>query len=265
MKSEISLKLLLCLFMFCRLSANAAEDLPVKTADNPACIPLERKEGVGFCAGTRNAVRIGQIDVTNTDIVFLGDSITQLWAFSKTRENAPGGLEIWDKTYKPLKAVNFGLIADRTEHLLWRITEGKQLEGFSPKAVVLLIGVNNTHNAETSASQIAEGIKLIVDTIRQKLPASRILLLGIFPRGGDAFMKRIREINSLISTYADNQNIFYLDIGSKLLEKDGSMSKEVFRDGLHLTPKGYQIWADSMNPKLFEIMSLLQKQETRKL
>ena len=263
MKSEISRALLLCLFMFCRLSANAAEDLPVKPADNPACIPLERKEGAGFCAGTRNAVRLGQIDATNTDIIFLGDSITQLWAFSAENPKVQGGLEIWDKTYKPLKAVNFGLVADRTEHLLWRITEGKQLEGFSPRAIVLLIGVNNTHNAETPASQIAEGIKLIVDTIRQKLPASRILLLGIFPRGGDAFMKKIREINNLISTYADNQHVFYLDIGPQLLEKDGTMSKETFRDGLHITPKGYQIWVDTMNPLLFKLICKDESKEQK--
>lgn len=255
----MSLILFWLLLPSCMFANSAFEGAPDKVAANPACIPLERKEGAGFCAGTRNAVRLGQIDAANTDIIFLGDSITQLWAFSAENPKVQGGLEIWDKTYKPLKAVNFGLVADRTEHLLWRITEGKQLEGFSPRAIVLLIGVNNTHNTETPASQIAEGIKLIVDTIRQKLPASRILLLGIFPRGGDAFMKKIREINSLISTYADNQNIFYLDVGPQLLEKDGAMSKEVFRDGLHLTPKGYQIWADAMNPKLFEIVGLPQK------
>jgi len=268
MKSLMSLMLLGSLSLFCQCSATAAsDDASEKTAINPASVPQERKEDVVYCAGTRNAVRIGQIDAANTDIIFLGDSITHFWAFPETRKNAPGGLEIWDKTYKPLKAVNFGLTADKIENLLWRITEGKQLEGFSPKVIVLLIGVNNTHTGggrvEMSAVQIAEGIKLIVDTIRQKQPESKILLLGVFPRGGAAFMTKIKEINNLISAYADNQHVFFLDLCPQLLEKDGTMSKEIFRDGLHITPKGYQIWADAMNPLLFKLINKDESKEQK--
>lgn len=223
-------------------------------SENPACIPRERVETRGSCQGLQNLASLG-----NIDILFLGDSITNFWTFPENG-NVPGGLEIWNKIYKPLKAQNFGVSGDLTQDLLYRITDGRELEGFSPKVIVLLIGVNNTNNNETPANQIADGILKIVATIRERQPESKILLLGLFPRGGKVYMDRIIDINKLISKSADNQHVFFLDIGQQLLAPDPEMkTKEIFRDGLHLTPKGYQIWADAMNPKLFDLLNSAEK------
>jgi lysophospholipase L1-like esterase len=46
----------------------------------------------------------------------------------------------------------------------------------------------------------------------------------------------------------------FLDIGSKFLEADGTISKDIMPDALHPSAKGYQIWADAMEPTLAEMM-----------
>lgn len=179
-------------------------------------------------------------------LVFLGDSITAGWARQP---------EIWNKAFGDYQPANFGIGGDRTQHVLWRITNG-ELEGIKPKAVVLMIGTNNS--ASDPAEGIASGITKIVQTIRQKQPQAKILLLAVFPRGekaeNNAQRDKLKKVNATISKLDDGQHIFYLDIGDKFLESDGSLSKEIMPDYLHLSAKGYQIWADAISPKLAELM-----------
>src|SRR5262249_29418296 len=104
------------------------------------------------------------------DLLFLGDSITQGW----------GQNEAWKKHYGPRNAANFGIGGDRTQHVLWRLDSG-EIDGIAPKVVVLMIGTNNV--GSNKPEEIAEGVRAIVDKLRAKLPKSKILLLGIFPRG----------------------------------------------------------------------------------
>src|SRR5204863_676117 len=87
------------------------------------------------------------------------------------------------KYFEPLKSANFGIGGDRTEHVLWRLQNG-ELDGIQPKVVVLMIGTNNT--GANSAEDIADGIKAIVKTIREKSKDSKVLLLAVFPRGENA-------------------------------------------------------------------------------
>jgi lysophospholipase L1-like esterase len=212
-----------------------------KKPDNPAIKPLERKDKGSVQRHERFLERAKKGDV---DLLFLGDSITQGW------EGA--GKDVWAKTFAAQhKPANFGIGGDRTEHVLWRITEGKELEGISPKAAVLMIGTNNT--GANSAEQIADGITAIVKELRRQKPDTQILLLGVFPRRPqptDPARAKIKEINERIAKLDDGKHVHYLDIGSKFLEPDGSLSKDVMPDFLHLSPKGYQIWADAITPEL---------------
>lgn len=180
------------------------------------------------------------------EVLFLGDSITRGWA---TR-----GRTIWDQRYEPLKAANFGIGGDRTENVLWRIENG-ELEAISPKVVVLMIGTNNTGNNKPEA--IARGIELIVQRIRSKCPASKILLLGVFPRtrpNEEARVESITTINSAIAKLDDGKTIRYLDLTAKFLGPDGKVPVEIMPDGLHPNEAGYQIWADAMQPLLDEML-----------
>ena len=109
----------------------------------------------------------------SAEVVFIGDSITQGWEGAGKKE--------WEKRFAPMNAVNLGFSGDRTQHVLWRLDEGREMAGYVPKAAMIMIGTNNSGN--NSAEQIADGIEAIVKLIRRKHPKTQILLLAVFPRG----------------------------------------------------------------------------------
>jgi beta-glucosidase len=175
-------------------------------------------------------------------LLFLGDSITQGW----------GDNRVWKRYYGAREAVNFGIGGDRTQHVLWRLDNG-EIDGIQPKVVVLMIGTNNIGSNTTD--EIAEGVKEIVRLLRSKLSASKILLLGVFPRGEKPGPVRdsVKEINDKIAML-NGDMVTYLDIGSRFVEKDGTISREIMPDALHLSQKGYMIWADAIEPTVWKLM-----------
>lgn len=235
------MKIPTCLLLGSLLVATGASALA--QAANPATTPVIRDEWRTRHEGYNATARKGGVD-----LLFLGDSITQGWNGN--------GKNVWTERYRPLKAANFGISGDRTEHVLWRVQNGN-LEGINPKVVVLMIGTNNL--PRNSGPETAEGIEAIVREIRGRLPESKVLLLGVFPRGGRpegdwAARATMADINKTISGLADGQRVFFLDIGESFLEPDKTISKEVMYDALHLTAKGYQIWADAMQPTLDSLL-----------
>ena len=183
----------------------------------------------------------------NVDLIFIGDSITHSWE--------GGGRELWTKYYAPRNAVNMGFSGDRTQHVLWRLDNGN-IDGISPKAAVIMIGTNNSNGDDNTAEEIADGIIGICKKLRKRLPKTKILLLAVFPRGEKPGPQREKnaKASELASKIADGKMIHYLDIGPKFMEPDKSLSKEIMPDYLHLTPKGYKIWAEATEPKLKELM-----------
>ena len=156
-------------------------------------------------------------------------------------------------------ALGFG--GDRTENVLWRLQHG-EIDGLAPKAVVLMIGTNNSNGKDNTSDEIAEGIEAIVKEIHKRSPKTKVLLLAVFPRatGKDkdaqaAQTAKINAINDRIAKLDDGgKTVKYLDIGKKFLATDGSIPKEIMPDQLHLSPKGYRIWADAVAPTLKELM-----------
>jgi len=189
----------------------------------------------------------------NMRVMFLGDSITMYWR--DMPGIVTGGRVFWDRYYRDLPAGNYGISGDKTEHILWRITEGRNLDGTSPEVIVLLVGINNLYQND-SPEDTAAGINAITQVLRTRQPKSKILLLGIFPSkpsADDPMREKIKKVNTIIKKLADNRNIFFLDIGHVFLEKDGSISKTIMRDYIHLSPQGYARWAEAMNPCLFAL------------
>lgn len=187
--------------------------------------------------------RVRQGDV---DLIFLGDSITNGW------DNE--GKEVWEQYYAERNAVNLGISCDRIQNVLWRLDNGN-IDGISPKLAVVMIGTSNA--SRSRLEEIPEGIKAVVDRLRAKLPNTKVLLLGIFPRGKDnedPWRQINNKVNEHVSALADGKMVFYLDIGPELVAPDGTASKEVLRDLVHLSPKGYAIWAEATEPMVAELM-----------
>jgi lysophospholipase L1-like esterase len=192
----------------------------------------------------RKLVAAGQ----SPEIVFIGDSITQNW------EKA--GREVWDQHYAHYHALDLGFGGDRTENLLWRLQHG-EIDGIAPKVAVLMVGTNNSGHRAENPETTAAGIKRLLDEIRQRLPATQVLLLAIFPRGErpDDVSRVINErVNTIIAGYADGLNVHYLDINGALLQPDGTLSKDVMPDLLHPNEKGYAIWQREMEPLLQRLL-----------
>ncbi len=240
---------LICLLV-CSLGLQAQEKAPaVKLAPQEPDVPAEKygqdgKVNANFLKAHDNFVAIAKEG--KAQLVFLGDSITAGWAGQK---------ETWKNAFGQYEPANFGIGGDRTQHVLWRITNG-ELEGIKPKAFVLMIGTNNS--GADSAEGIAKGITKIVETLREKQPQAKILLLAVFPRGekpeNNPGRTKLTEVNQIISKLDDGKQVFYLDIGPKFLQPDGSISKEIMPDYLHLSPAGYKIWADAIGDKLAQLM-----------
>lgn len=187
-------------------------------------------------------------DTPDTRVLFIGDSITQGW------EGAPV-TNIWHRYYARRKAVNLGIGGDRTQHVLWRLQKAP-LDGVKPKVAVLMIGTNNSNGEDNTPEQIVQGIAAIVGTLRERLPETKVLLLGIFPRGENFNAQRgkLTQINQAIAKLHDGANVHYLDIGHRFLTGNGLLLNDVMYDYLHLTPKGYGIWAEAIEPKLAELL-----------
>ncbi len=219
---------------------------PPQPADQPA--PKVGPDGqpqAGFIKAHESFVEIAKKE--RPKVVFLGDSITQGWNGQKA---------LFEKEFGKYKAANFGIGGDRTQHVLWRVENG-EFDGIKPKAVVLMIGTNNSGVGSDTPETIASGIEKIIKAIHQRTPETKILLLAIFPRGAtnDKNPGRAKntKVNEIIAKLDDGKKIHFLDIGKKFLTDDGTLSKDIMPDLLHLNAKGYQIWADAIREKLAEV------------
>jgi lysophospholipase L1-like esterase len=221
-----------------------------ETRQNPAIIPVPR---TGPITNRQTLVlKRAKQAPGNYDIEFIGDSITQGW------EGA--GKNVWNELGQKYKIINMGVSGDRTEHVLWRFEQG-QLDGIHAKVAVVMIGTNNSNKNKDGTEQytdtdILEGVTAIVEQIRQRQPDTKILLLGIFPRGKTFNPQRGRllEINQALARLDDGRHIFYLDFGSQFIENNGDISPGMMKDALHPGEKGYRIWAAAMEPKLKELL-----------
>jgi lysophospholipase L1-like esterase len=207
-----------------------------------SCIPATRTNPKNWMS--RHEAFVKRAKQGGINILFMGDSITD---FFRNR-----GSNVWDKYYAPRQAANFGIGGDRTQHVLWRVEHG-ELDGIHPKVTVLMIGTNNSNS--DSASDIARGIKMIIDEIHARIPETKILLLAIFPRNKPTDKpgqrETIRQANELIAKYDDGgKTVKFLDISSAFLGPDGKVHADVMSDFLHPTEKGYGIWARAMEPTL---------------
>jgi lysophospholipase L1-like esterase len=187
------------------------------------------------------------------DLYFLGDSITRRWGAL----DYPDFLAHWKQTFHGWNAGNFGWGGDRTENILWRLENG-ELDGVNPKVIVLLAGTNNVGKEagdEAKAADITRGLKAILDLCRKKAPAATIVLTAIFPRNDSPVAKpTIDRINANLARLADGKSIRLVDVNAKLADAKGVLFEGVTVDALHLSLKGYEVWADGLKPILTEVL-----------
>ena len=219
----------------------------------------------------RHDQKVKEVRSKNYDVVMVGDSITH------TLGELGGKYEpmkkVWNKHFLPLNTINLGYNGYRTEQILWNLQNGELEFKKSPKVFILLIGTNNTddrhfkkvHNAE----EIFTGTKAIVTTIQKRHPKTKILVLRIFPRGGDdekgisppAFnsspkcIETCRQAGELTRRLADGKKVFWLDINHVFLQPDGNINTELMWDLLHPSPRGAETWVSAIMPTLRKLLN----------
>ncbi|OTF80512.1 hypothetical protein BLA29_000416 [Euroglyphus maynei] len=178
--------------------------------------------------------------------IFLGDSITEGWLNN--------GHNVWKQFYESRHSFNYGISGDRTEHVLWRIDHG-EFDGLHPTVIVLMIGTNNISIKDTPGD-IAKGIKMILEKLHEKMRETQILLLSIFPRGGDTPDKNVAEINEIIQHFHDEESlVYYLEVTNDFEIGPGKVIDKLYvSDHLHLNEKGYEMWQKVMEPEFSKLL-----------
>ena len=224
------------------LCATAVLGQTEPAADLHQCVKPVPREGKGYERFLELNQRVKENE-GKAEVIFVGDSITQGWEGN--------GKAVWAKYYASRHALNLGIGSDHTQHVLWRLDHGN-LDGLKPKAAVLLIGVNNIPDTNNTPRHVLEGVTAVVRRLREKLPETKVLLLGIFPLREDFCDQRGKalQVNQALHKLDDGQWIRFLDIGHLFIQPDGKISKDMMRDFLHLSSTGYRLWAEAIEPEL---------------
>jgi len=226
-------------------------------AGNTALVPVPKLEDDSYDWYARHAGVLKAKDRVNPEIVMIGDSITHFWA-GPPEGPIQRGPKAWKDLYGERRVLNLGFGWDRTQNVLWRLDHG-EFDGLHPRYVVINIGTNNfsttSHAKANTPAQVAEAIRAICTRIRSKSPESRIIVMGVLPRGAkadDPFRAKIAELNKLLREFGKVPGIAFLDIGEQFLRPGGELPRTLMSDFCHPTEQGYAIWAAALKPLLQE-------------
>lgn len=189
------------------------------------------------------------------DVYFAGDSITRRWGAT----DYPDFLANWKANFHGWNAAHFGWGGDTVQNILWRLTNG-ELDRVNPKVIVVMAGTNNiggrlpADGEDARAGEIVGGLKAILVVCRGKAPDAVVILMSVTPRNDNPRAKSvIDKVNAELERLADGKKVRYLNINDKLADTDGKLLDGMSPDRLHLSAKGYQVWADALKPVLTEL------------
>jgi lysophospholipase L1-like esterase len=224
-----------------------------------AAIPIARTDLPWW--RERHEAKLRELAHAKPELIFLGDSITQDWEHSgppEWQDFAPA----WQRFYGDRHAINLGFKGDTTASLIWRIRNG-EVAGIAPKAAVVLIGANNLGRVHWSADDTVAGIDTIIEELHKRLPATKILLLGVLPSERSAWITETTgQINrTLAKRYKASQTVTFLDL-TALFMRNGVLNRDLFLDPkltppeppLHPTAQAQAMMAKAMEPMLANIL-----------
>jgi len=188
--------------------------------------------------------KIKYVEVNKEKILFLGDSITDLYNLKLYYDNK-------DKEF-----INSGRSGYKTTDLLKNFRN--MLGQFDPDTVVILIGTNDL-SIGTPNDKIVSNIKKIVNEITSIEPNKKIYIQSIYPinkskrpKGEKRDNKNIKYINEELKKFCVENNITFIDLYDSLTDRDGDLKSSYSEDGLHLTDAGYNVVTNILKANLKE-------------
>lgn len=178
-------------------------------------------------------------------LLFLGDSITDCW-----------DKDIYERDFSKYENENLGICGLFTHELIKILHRGGSLNKYKPKVVVLMIGINNLLHG-SNPQHVINDIRAILDIILSKYQGVKILLRGLLPCGKfkhENIRTKIEDVNNVIMTYANGENVFYIDNGDLFEDFEGTLDENIMFDYLHFTKEGYELLSKGLVPTIYELM-----------
>lgn len=215
------------------------EILSIPIGEVSTAIPVsQRREPYIYEWKDRHQTILKNIRLQRPKKIIIGNSITHYWGEEPGREN---GSRSWQKQMLPAGYFNLGFGWDRIENVLWRVYHG-ELSGYDADEIVLMIGTNNL--GINTKEEIVEGLEFLLEQIKIRQPNAKIKVIGLLPRRDRE--EDVNILNEQISEMSRLNNYTYLNVGNKLLTKDGKINESLFSDGLHPNEKGYSLIVDDI-------------------
>ncbi len=195
------------------------------------------------------------------DLVWLGDSIVAQFQ-RRSPDPSFDYRPIWNAFYEPRRGANFGFSGDTTQNLLWRVENG-QVDGIRPRLAIVLIGANNLSVPRWSAPDTLAGIEAVVAALRQRLPQTAVLLLGVLPslRGARMTEQTAWMNTALAERYDTDPNVTFEDV-TGLFRTEGRIDATLFADtyatpprpALHPSAPAQRRLAEAIEPNVRRLM-----------
>ena len=214
-------------------------------SSSPASTPAGRNSKAGWYAEHDKFVHISQTG--GAGILLIGDSIIN--GLSRYHN-------VWSKYFGPLRALNFGIGGDRTQHVLWRVENGEI--PMNLHICVIHCGTNNIDR--DTPSDIADGITSIVSVFQTAKPNAKIIITGLLPRDLVPGYRRqsIRSVNKKLKRWCQSpsqRNVYFLKPENDWVMPDGTLNTQLFyTDHLHLVEPGNEKFAKSIYDMIMKLM-----------
>lgn len=173
--------------------------------------------------------------VMDENIVFVGDSLTELYDLNKY--------------YNDYHIVNSGVGGNSTRDVLDNLE--KRVYQYNPSKVFLLIGTNDMAY-QYPKEEIYTNIVKIVNEIKKNRPYAKIYVQSIYPinnsydpkirRKSVTYRKNeiVNYINDKLKEKYKNTDVIYVDVNKKLLDEDNLLNIDYTVDGVHISDEGYK-------------------------
>ncbi len=216
-----------------------------------SCLMLNAQDwaGLGYYRGQNMALEASAEGEYR--VVFMGNSITEGWA-----KMAPAFFD--EPSY-----INRGISGQTTPQMLIRFQQ--DVVSLQPSAVVILAGTNDIAG-NTGPSTPA----MIMDNIRSMAEIARasnieVILCSVLPAfdypwsPGKKPNQEIPKLNEMIRDYADNEQFYYLDYYSAMVDERNGLNQTLTYDGVHPNEKGYEVMAPIATKAIRETLSKIRK------
>jgi lysophospholipase L1-like esterase len=168
-------------------------------------------------------------DQKTADMILIGDSLVEAWDV---------------KLLHPRTAVNFGIVGDKTQNVLWRLN-APVLKNINPKDVVILLGTNNLGVGDEPCA-IVSGLKRVLFKIVDLWPSARLWVLEIPPRGPD-FAFRNDDRKQVNASLRQVLGMHTINVDDEITCHWHQPCENYLDDNLHFSPLGYSVLADALN------------------